>query len=463
MSALVRRWRAFCEMGLLPERCFGYDTDEIFKYRTTRLVVVKDRRLGLLNYCSLLLVILYVFFYEILYNTGYLFIAAPSGGHRFSLREKTNILGCNPVSDEGCFAEVQELSSLDYCAERNESNGNCDAGFYRTSDDNFCVQQRPCTRLDNIDVGIVEGNELLFTTRIFQVAQTNTCRNEGRENCNRLWGNVPGTEEDLYIAGLENFTLLIDHAVQDSTGVSGLADVARNMKGVLEVPKNGALCMSLSQKGRVVKDADGRDTTSAPCWVDSNVPEADDNDVFAMSEWFGAANLGLDQSSGSSTHLDESVRARGHVLVITIEYSNVFHWSGASNEISYVFKVKSLPGSSYKVTSSRDFVLQNSTEILSRKVQKRYGVQIQILQTGRLGAFSFNSLLLQLAAGSALFGISTLVTDFLAMNVLPDKDLYRKEKYKETADFGDIRKRKLQETVSDSTSSPLPNTKVSIA
>ncbi|GBG33654.1 P2X receptor D [Hondaea fermentalgiana] len=423
----------------LPETLFGKDVDELFAYKTKQMVAIKDRRLGLLNYVFLIATMIYVLLYQILYNTGYLNVMAPYGEHRFSLRSLTNSIGCDPIDDLGCYTVFPAVQNTSYCSQTpDDTSIGCAADEYLTSKDDTCVRKRNCSLADELDVGVIEGGELLLTTRIFEVAQVNNCpaSSDNSVSCDTLWENLNETS-DSFVAGVEDFTLLVDHAVQASTD-SSIADVSRSMKGVLSIPNNGALCKKLADDGRVVRNSNGDNTESAPCFVDSNLPAADNYDVFDMASWLGAADLDIDQPSGSKPN--ESVRARGHIVTFTIDYTNIHPWSGASDEISYVISVKYLPDSSYKVTTSTDVVNINSTIAMSRRIQKRYGIKVIVQQTGRLGAFSFNTLLLQLAAGSALFGVSVLLTDFLALNVMPNKEQYRAAKIQVTEDFGDLRK-----------------------
>lgn len=424
----------------LPETIFGKDVDEVFAYKTKRMVAIKDRRLGILNYSFMFATLIYVLVYQILFNTGYLLITTPSGSHRFSLRALTNDVGCDPIDDVGCYTVSPDVQSTEYCSQApDENQGLCVAEQYLSSQDEQCMRKRDCSLADELDVGVIEGSELLLTTRIFEVAQYNACPNSASQasNCDSLWENLNATS-DSYIAGVEDFTLMVDHAVKDSNTKSDLAGVSRSMKGVLSIPNNAALCQSLASQNRVVRSPKGVATTTAPCFVDSNLPAADDYDVFAMTEWLGAGDLDLDQPSGSKP--GEPVRARGSVVTFTIDYTNVHPWLGASDEIFYTISVDFLPGSSYKVVTSNDVVEANSTLGVSRRIQKRYGVKVVVLQTGRLGQFDFNTLLLQLAAGSALFGLSVLLTDFLALSVMPNKEQYKAAKIKVTEDFGDLRK-----------------------
>ena len=62
-------------------------------------------------------------------------------------------------------------------------------------------------------------------------------------------------------------------------------------------------------------------------------------------------------------------------------------------------------------------IVDSSFTTDGRIVKESYGIKIVFVQSGALGQFDFNTLALQLAAGAALFGVSAVFTDFLALQV----------------------------------------------
>lgn len=54
-----------------------------------------------------------------------------------------------------------------------------------------------------------------------------------------------------------------------------------------------------------------------------------------------------------------------------------------------------------------------------------------VLQTGTIGRFDFQTLLLTFISGFGLMAAATVVVDFLATKIIPKKDYYAHVKYQE--------------------------------
>jgi hypothetical protein len=68
-----------------------------------------------------------------------------------------------------------------------------------------------------------------------------------------------------------------------------------------------------------------------------------------------------------------------------------------------------------------------------------HGVKIDLVQSGVLGSFSFSQLLVSLTTSLTLLAVSTVIVDYAALYLLPDKDRYDAAKNEWTEDFGDLR------------------------
>ena len=55
-----------------------------------------------------------------------------------------------------------------------------------------------------------------------------------------------------------------------------------------------------------------------------------------------------------------------------------------------------------------------------------------MLQTGQLGKFDFQTLLVQLTASLGLLAVSTTIVDLVATKLLKDKETYKQSKYEES-------------------------------
>ena len=69
----------------------------------------------------------------------------------------------------------------------------------------------------------------------------------------------------------------------------------------------------------------------------------------------------------------------------------------------------------------------------------KHGIKIDLVQSGDLGAFSFAQLLISLTTSLTLLAMATVITDYIALYFLPDKEKYDEAKYEWTEDFSDMR------------------------
>ena len=73
----------------IGEEFCGRDSDEVFSYMTLGQVRIKDRRLGLLRYSMLILIVLYIGFYNIFFQKGWAKISEPDGTVRLKAQSPT--------------------------------------------------------------------------------------------------------------------------------------------------------------------------------------------------------------------------------------------------------------------------------------------------------------------------------------------------------------------------------------
>jgi hypothetical protein len=65
----------------------------------------------------------------------------------------------------------------------------------------------------------------------------------------------------------------------------------------------------------------------------------------------------------------------------------------------------------------------------NRTLLNKHGVKLDLVQSGYLGKFSFSQLLVSLTTSLTLLAMATLVTDYVALYLLPDKEKYDEAKY----------------------------------
>ena len=114
-------------------------------------------------------------------------------------------------------------------------------------------------------------------------------------------------------------------------------------------------------------------------------------------------------------------------MVMQVDYSNTLSWKGLSNKIQYTYTPTMLSGSSFKVYESVYQGYPNYRE--NRTLLNKHGIKIDLVQAGDLGAFSFSELLVSLTTSLTLLAMATVITDYIALYLLPDKELYDGAKY----------------------------------
>lgn len=96
----------------------------------------------------------------------------------------------------------------------------------------------------------------------------------------------------------------------------------------------------------------------------------------------------------------------------------------------YTIKVEASKGTKFKAVQP-----VYTKKVEDRVVYDRHGIHFIFLQTGRLGKFDFQTLLLSFVSGIGLITVSTVVVDFIATKILKAKDVVTELKYHETGNL----------------------------
>jgi len=88
-----------------------------------------------------------------------------------------------------------------------------------------------------------------------------------------------------------------------------------------------------------------------------------------------------------------------------------------------------------------NYIFEPSLDVTKdvRILQKLTGVRVIVTAEGLGKKFSILATVLQLSSGLALLSLANIVTDFLMLRVMPERDHYRKYKEELTPDFSDLR------------------------
>lgn len=476
--------------GCCPESLFGKDIDEVFAYQTPRVVIIKDRTLGLMKNILMLLIFIYVFIFTVLYQGAHFEQSAIEGVVRTQWQEPTKGW-CNPL-DADCTANYRQIDELPYCQ------------GYLGSRPSAVVKN--CEYYDARELPITMPQGVLIPTFLTTFKQIRKCE-PGDKHCDLKWqyvdandvvqsqsgGAIPITSN--FVADVADFTLMIDHSFRTTNGQTALddfsmqgywsicgsedgADNCGDVKPIICVHsecedlglhtgfleqgsrghgapqraaqtgrggRRGGLARDsfLSTEGGLEKEGRGPSNTEEAA---AEANEGDkpriiaikDGDVMSLSTILKMANTSLEEiiekdSEGNA----RDVRLRGTSVVVSIRYDNKKPWRVFTQKDppEYVITASSRPVNSFKhtyVTEERP----GPTGNMERHITTAYGVYIIIKQTGTIRSFTLVHFLMTMTSAMALLAASNLATDMLALYALPKKDVYKGLKYKESEDLG---------------------------
>jgi len=380
-------------------------------YSTVKFIKIDDKRLATLHYTFQICIFLYIVVYQIIGNLGYADSAEPIGSLRLSIQPPMK--SGDPNKDPNYQFDFPKLNDLDYCAQ----NKNASA-----------TTILPCKYFGEIgSVFPVTGTSPFFlSTRIQESNQTLVCRNPSDgETCRQTFAfdckpdgkpcqdKSRAEQEKFFLAGIEDFTLMLDHAAQSPTDPSLSGDVSR-MKGYLKG------CNSDDQRIEPSKTPGGQDYYSISQLLSTVKTKSDNNKEDDVK-----CGTTLDELS-SVYESEDSIRYEGSVIIITIEYSNSKPWSGISKVIDYKYSVTLLHGAKSKVMEGIYTKYPDQ-----RTIQNRHGIVFTVLQQGSLKSFSLITMLTKLTTSLALLAMATTVVDALMSYCLKHKEVYLKMKYSE--------------------------------
>ena len=254
------------------------DLDDIFAYSTLRVARVRDRRLGILHYTLQLLIFAYIVGYNLVYERAFLEFDEPIGSARLQLLQP---------SAEYRVAAPDELA---YCG------ADAPSGLY------------PCMFADEgYALGYMHGANFLATTRITLSEQTvepaAACALLEEPGC-----AFAGVDVTYYVAQLENFTLLIDHAMD--VPAFGLSVTGSSLNGKL-----------IGQDGETIDPCAGYLQADPPqvCPPVVSLGVPGQRDIVPLQALLDAAGVpNLDEPLGTTGN---SMRYAGMVMQVTIFYS----------------------------------------------------------------------------------------------------------------------------------------------
>jgi hypothetical protein len=386
--------------------------NNLLGYSTTRIVKIRDWRLGLTYYVSLLAIFVYVVVYSVIIEQRYRQRAIDVvGSTRLQLRVPDLVYSSQPAQTV-------------FCAPANTSS-NHQTGKLPLSTADVPIPQFPCRYYDQYDATDpgLEPGAMLVTTRITETASNlpNGCSKQPIPQCQYVSANVSDT---YYIGDVEMMTLLVDHtfsSVSLKVSRSGL-----NMQGVM-----------LDQNGNAVNPcADyAAFPNGCPSYVGIGQANGTIPDIFPLKTLLRAAGVSsLDDQAGS---LAETHRQAGIVLVVSISYSNFYADTGSFREAvySYTYSVLSISDAEFKY---EEVIPSPGSGATQRTILDRHGIRILIKQSGNIGVFDVQTALVNLTSSLGLLAVAAIIVDFLAGNVMPLKNIYSQYKQIQSVSFDEL-------------------------
>jgi len=341
-----------------------------FVYDTAAYVRINDKRLASLYFLAMGGIFAYVVCWTIVWNQTYLLLETPTGSVRI-----------NPMKP----SKWSEIADLPYCKRENHNKYN---GFPTYE----CVYWDEALNVFPLAL----DNTITLSSRMTVSHQSVTNCSLTDPHCE--WQDTE-PETINFLADVERFTLLIDHAYYAPT--VKIQGSARDLKGRL-----------LDSKGKEM-------TVSKPDVV--GVPG--EYDILQVGTILKAGNIDLDTASFTNKNI--SLRYDGCVIFVYIEYSNTFTWN--LYKMRYTIRAEAMSGTKFKAVQP-----VYTKHVEDRVIYDRHGIHIIFLQTGRLGKFDFQTLLLSFVSGIGLITFSTVIVDFIATKLIKERDTVNNLKYRET-------------------------------
>eukprot|EP01116_Phalansterium_solitarium_P025644 TRINITY_DN9905_c1_g4_i1.p1 TRINITY_DN9905_c1_g4~~TRINITY_DN9905_c1_g4_i1.p1 ORF type:complete len:581 (-),score=156.37 TRINITY_DN9905_c1_g4_i1:210-1877(-) len=378
------------------------DWDYVFSYNTTKNVRIRDRRLGILHWCFLLvalgIIIGEVFYNEQAYNdfddiegSVKLELSSPAGGI--------------------------DTTKLTYCS---------------SSCRNFTLGEPGCNCVywDAADLLYPETEEsaAFITTR---ATLTNNQRPQppcSGSVCTSPWTN--GTSVGpFYTVAPDQFMLSLDHEMiapqfyqQDSRSNGGKAE--GNSKWTRT--SQGLWGQLLDTRGHVLYES-----------------PTDGDDVFSLGLLLQAAGVSID-----------ALRDDGGIVRVNVNYGDCRRLIATTltsalpsrchalplGEINYYqYQAQYLPSTTFGVTRTSYESDSDGTSV--RDLKNLVGVRLLFRVGGQAGSFSFAAFLQSIMTIFLLFSVASFVVDFLVLYVVPGKQMYRNAKFEISENFHQLRKR----------------------
>jgi hypothetical protein len=367
----------------------------VLNYVTPKYVALSDRRLGLIYYILLLLILVFTVL-ELFLWKGYLeFDTNPHGSVRLV------------VSDELENPPTFSLDKLPYCSK----HPSIPCHYMDSQEMTWPWDSRAITVTTHAKDKLQQVVNSASSDRDKQSKDSIDEAQASFESTGTTYKDVKKTE--YFTANPEYVLVKIDHSVvatkfTDASGRESLACSHRKMVGHL-YSCNGTRLRELNEWSRGYRTSD----------------------KVTVKELMGAAGLfDLEATSDAISAGNESYRERGCVIRVSIAYDNWRKTLIGTHDIEYSYYVKRLPYIDYVIKEVQPIRDMHETSHFTsspeyRLQRKRYAVRIEFEQSGSLGKFSLSALVIKLASSVGLLTLTATMIECLALYILPGRQTYR--------------------------------------
>eukprot|EP00041_Stephanoeca_diplocostata_P021766 m.513659 g.513659 ORF g.513659 m.513659 type:complete len:463 (-) comp21906_c1_seq13:2452-3840(-) len=385
-------------MGYWPKKYLG-DADDLLAYSTPKMVKVRDWRLGGLNYAFQLAIAIYIIIWAVIINAGYNELEPVSAG-------SVNI----QLRRAGLTDFVDTENTYPYCCALDGDTATWNSTTLCNGTTAYSRTGLPCLWWNDLaaDYQVGLDSSIAVTSRVDISTEPRCDLDEWHRDTTCL---TEASESGYYVAGVEKFTLLIQH------GVAGLI-VDKSGKNTGDTERMEGVMLDTADEEVFLKAEQGMDFKNRI------------GDIIEIEEILNASGVALDAERPDAVSGDTStVRYDGTNIVLYVEY----YIDRDSGDLKYRYKPRHLSDLEYKVKQVANV---NDTHV---EIYNRHAIRILVVQTGIIGKFSFQALLTTLVTSVALLAVSTTIVNLLMTKLFYMKELYKFHKYEVSEDFSEWR------------------------
>eukprot|EP01088_Endostelium_zonatum_P013760 TRINITY_DN2857_c0_g1_i1.p1 TRINITY_DN2857_c0_g1~~TRINITY_DN2857_c0_g1_i1.p1 ORF type:complete len:457 (-),score=78.63 TRINITY_DN2857_c0_g1_i1:65-1435(-) len=359
---------------------------QLFTYPTKQKTRLHDWRLGILFNLLTLGVFLYILIHPILLQRRFVLLETPVGAIEFTVVSPQRA----KLYNESWAQQYVIANSTDipFCS-----------GYINRNQTAKTPYTLPCVYWTEelVLYPSLEQSALFLTTRVNTSTKTlrlnrnlptNFTYNTplgpdcSLETPNCYYTTITNPASSNYVAIVDDFTIEIIHSFECSG--FGIARNADTLPGIY-------------------KDTNGKRVYATN--PGEYIGNADFNDKLRLSTILRASGVNLEDTTISND--GTSVRYNGIVLLMVFTYTNMDTVSDR-NDFRYSYTSTSVSGAEFKAVE--DIYTKNYSTIAENN---RHGVRIIVIQTGNIGQFDFQTLLLTLISGMGLLAVAVAVSDIL--------------------------------------------------